>query len=212
MGPPGAGKGTQARHIVERYGLRHVATGDVLRENVQRDTELGRVAKGYMDSGQLVPDELIIDMLRALIADLPEGQGVLLDGFPRTVAQAEALESMLDALGRRVDLALDIEVPADVLVERLSSRWICRTCGTSYNAATHPPQTPGVCDLDGGELYQRDDDTPGAVRKRLEVYAEQTAPVSAFYENCGVRRVLDGNRDRAVVEDAIDDAFAALAA
>ncbi len=211
MGPPGAGKGTQAGHLVFAYSLTHVATGDLLRNAVAAGTELGLEAKGYMDAGNLVPDALMIGLIRELAAELPEDAGLLLDGFPRTSAQAQALDEMLAELGRGIDVALDIRVPDDVLVERLSGRWICRTCQTPYNVNSAPPKVAGVCDLDGGELYQRDDDTADAVRNRLGVYAAQTAPVSEHYAASGVLATIDGNQSADQVRDDLDAAMASVA-
>ena len=207
MGPPGAGKGTQAGHLVDAYSLRHVATGDLLREAVAAGTPLGLEARRYMDAGNLVPDEVIIGMIRELVAKLPSTDGVLLDGFPRTAAQAEALDEMLAELGRAVNVVLDIRVPNDVLVDRLSGRWICRSCQTPYNVVTRPPKVAGVCDLDGGELFQRSDDTADAVRHRLEVYAEQTAPVADHYRTSGALVTIDGDREPADVRAALDAAM-----
>ena len=212
MGPPGAGKGTQAGHLVDAYGLTHVATGDLLRTAVASGTPLGVEAQGYMDAGNLVPDELIIGLIRELAAELPDERGLLLDGFPRTRAQAVALDEMLGQLDRDVDVVLDIRVPDDVLVERLSGRWICRTCQTPYNVNSRPPKVEGVCDLDGGELYQRDDDTADAVRNRLEVYAEQTEPVAGYYADEGTLVTIDGNRPPAEVRAALDEAMQPVAA
>lgn len=212
MGPPGAGKGTQAGHLVSAYSLRHVAMGDVLRTAVADGTELGRTAQGYMDRGELVPDEVIIGLLRDLIAALGDSEGVLIDGFPRTVAQAEALDQALDTLGRNVDVVLDISVPSDVLVGRLASRWICRDCQTPYNVNSNPPAQPGMCDACGGELYQRADDTSEAVSNRLAVYEAQTAPVSEYYRGRGLLRVIDGNQPLDTVQGAIDMELGALRA
>lgn len=211
MGPPGAGKGTQASNLVDTYGLEHLATGDVLRQAVNAGTDLGLQAKEYMNKGELVPDDVIIGMLRDLIAGLDGERGVLLDGFPRTVAQAEALESTLDSIGRSVDVALDITVPNDELLNRLASRWICKDCQTPFNANSNPPAKAEICDHCGGPLYQRDDDTPEAVRQRLQVYADQTAPVSAFYADRGLRSEIDGNQQPAAVQTAIDEAISAPA-
>ncbi len=211
MGPPGAGKGTQAAHLVAQYQLRHVATGDLLRSAVAAESELGMLAKGFMEAGQLVPDEVTIGLLRELVQGLASDEGVLLDGFPRTVAQAEALEQMLVELGRAVDVALDIRVPDAVLIERLSGRWICRSCGTPFNVNSRPPQVAGVCDTCGGELYQRADDTPHAVSNRLGVYLEQTAPVSSWYEHRGVLAVINGNQALPEVAAALDAAMPARA-
>jgi adenylate kinase len=204
MGPPGAGKGTQAAHLVNTYALRHVATGDLLRAAVAAGSELGMLAQGYMESGQLVPDDVTIGLLRELVRSLAPDEGVLLDGFPRTVAQAEALAHMLDELGRSVDVALDIRVPDSVLVERLSGRWICRSCGTPFNVNSKPPRMPGKCDACGGELYQRADDTATAVMQRLGVYAQQTAPVSQWYATQGVLATIDGNQSPESVQAALD--------
>lgn len=207
MGPPGAGKGTQSSHLMTRYSLRHVATGDLLREAVSTGTDLGVQAKQFMDSGELVPDELIIDVIRALVVDLDDSTGILLDGFPRTEAQALALDEMLGSHGRGVDVALDIKVPDSILVERLSGRWICRTCGTPYNVNSRPPKVAGVCDLDGGELYQREDDTAAAVLNRLGVYERQTAPVTDHYRTQDVLVEIDGDQTADEVRAALDDAM-----
>jgi adenylate kinase len=207
MGPPGAGKGTQAAHLVEEYGLRHIATGDLLRTAIADGTQLGLEAKAFMDKGDLVPDEVVIGLIRELVADLPEDSGILMDGFPRTRAQAVALDETLGALDRDVVVVLDIRVPDDVLVERLSGRWICRTCQTPYNVNTRPPKVEGVCDLDGGELYQRDDDTSDAVRHRLEVYARDTAPVASYYADHGSLVTIDGNQSADEVRAALDAAM-----
>lgn len=211
MGPPGAGKGTQSGHLVEAYGLRHVATGDLLREAVAAGTPLGLEAKSFMDAGNLVPDEVMIGLIRELAAELPAGAGLLFDGFPRTRAQAVALDETLAPLDRDVDVVLDVRVPDEVLVERLSGRWICRTCQTPYNVNSRPPATEGVCDRDGGELYQRDDDTADAVRNRLGVYAEQTAPVSSYYADQGTLVTIDGNRSPDEVRAALDAAMQSVA-
>jgi adenylate kinase len=212
MGPPGAGKGTQAGHLVSAYSLRHVATGDVLREAVAAGTELGKTAKGYMERGELVPDEVIIGLLRELIAGLADSEGVLIDGFPRTVAQAEALDETLAQLGREIDAVLDVTVPKDVLVERLASRWICRDCQTPFNVLSNPPAQKGVCDKCGGELYQRADDTSEAVTNRLDVYEAQTAPVSGYYRDKGLLREIDGNQPLDAVQESIDTELGALSA
>jgi adenylate kinase len=207
MGPPGAGKGTQAGHLVEAYGLRHVATGDLLRAAVEAETELGLKAKRYMDAGDLVPDRLIIDLIQEVASDLDDEAGLLLDGFPRTRAQAVALDGMLGPLDRDVDVALDIRVPTDVLVERLSGRWICRTCGTPYNVNSKPPKVDGTCDLDGGVLYQRTDDTADAVRHRLDVYERDTAPIAGYYRDHGSLVTIDGDQSPDEVRAALDAAM-----
>lgn len=206
MGPPGAGKGTQAAHLVERWSLRHVATGDLLRAQVADGSDLGREAQRYMDAGELVPDEVIIGMLRDFVCDLDKSDGVLLDGFPRTTAQAEALAAMLADLGRDIDVVLDVRVPDDMLVERLSGRWTCPACQTPYNLATRPPAVAGHCDRDGAELRQRDDDRPEAVRNRLAVYHRQTAPVADWYRAHGRLVAVDGDQSADVVQAVLDDA------
>ncbi|MCW2928057.1 MAG: adk [Thermoleophilia bacterium] len=212
MGPPGAGKGTQAGHLVDTYALTHVATGDLLRTAVAQESELGLEAKSFMDAGDLVPDELMIGLIHEVASKLPADRGILLDGFPRTRAQAVALDEMFGALDRDVVVVLDIRVPNDVLVERLSGRWICRTCQTPYNVNSRPPKVAGVCDLDGGELYQRSDDTADAVRNRLEVYEQQTAPVSGYYADHGSLVTIDGNQPLDEVRGALDAAMQPVAA
>lgn len=211
MGPPGAGKGTQASHLVGSYALRHVATGDVLRTAVAEGTELGITARHYMERGDLVPDELIIGLLRELVGSLSAGEGVLLDGFPRTRPQAEALDVMLDELGRGIDVVLDVRVPGDVLVQRLSGRWICRACQTPYNEQSNPPASAGTCDRCGGELYQRDDDRPESVANRLAVYERDTEPVSSYYADKGVLVTIDGNQPLDAVQAALDAAMSRAA-
>lgn len=207
MGPPGAGKGTQAAHLRDHYHLRHVATGDLLRDAVAHDTPLGQTARTYMDAGNLVPDDIIIAMLRELVESLGDEEGVLLDGYPRTVAQAEALDGLLGELERHVNVVLDIRVPAEVLVHRISGRWVCRTCQTPYNVTSHPPKVAGKCDLDGGELFQREDDAESAVRHRLDVYEAQTAPVSDYYLHRDVLATIDGNQPAEAVQAALDAAM-----
>lgn len=207
MGPPGAGKGTQSSHLVTKYGLKHVSTGDLLREAVSRKTPLGVEAQNYMDEGNLVPDELIIEMIKELVSKLDDSTGVLLDGFPRTEHQAEALDEMLREFGREVDVALDITVLDSTLIERLSSRWICRVCSTPYNVVSNPPKVEGVCDLDAGELYQRSDDTESAVKNRLEVYERQTAPVADHYRAADVLIEVDGDDTPSAVRASLDDAM-----
>lgn len=210
MGPPGAGKGTQAAHLASRYALRHVATGDLLRDAVAASTPLGVQARQFMDAGNLVPDDVIIALIRETAASLSSDAGLLLDGFPRTTAQAEALDSVLADLGREIDVVLDIRVPDDVIVERLSSRWICRTCQTPYNVVSRPPRVAGVCDVDGGELYQRTDDTPESVRNRLEVYRASTEPVAAYYAERSHLVRVDGDLPPDEVQAAVDEAMSSV--
>lgn len=206
MGPPGAGKGTQAQRLVDTHGFTHVSTGDLLREAVAQGTELGLSAKKFMDAGEYVPDEVIVGMIREFVQALPTDARVLYDGFPRTVAQASALDDMLSGLGRGVDRVLLIDVPDDVLVSRLSTRWLCRDCQRPYNVATQPPEVEGVCDHCGGELYQRSDDQPEAIRTRLGVYAEQTTPVAEHFAAAGLLERIDGNRAPGAVQESLDSA------
>ncbi len=195
LGPVGAGKGTQARRIAQRYHVPHVSSGDLLRAHRAQHTELGLAAMGYMDRGALVPDDLVIRMIVERMRQPDAGHGVLLDGFPRTVTQATALDDELKAEGRELKLALYLEVPFDVLVERAAHRWTCRTCGTTYDYRVNPPRQKGVCDIDGGELYQREDDRPAVVMERIKVYLQETIPVVDYYREHGILRPIDGTRD-----------------
>ncbi len=192
LGPPGAGKGTQAKRLIERYGIPQISTGDILRAAVREGTELGRKAKQYMDAGQLVPDEVVIGIIRERLKEADCARGFILDGFPRTVPQAEALKGVLAELGQALDHVVSIEVPDEDLVERLTGRRTCRGCGAMYHVRFSPPKQDGVCDRCGGELYQRDDDREDTIRARLKVYHDQTAPLVAFYEGEGLLRRVDG--------------------
>jgi adenylate kinase len=194
MGPPGAGKGTQAERLIDDFDLPYYATGDILRGAVKEESELGREAKEYMDRGDLVPDDLISKVVMERI-DSPEGEdGFILDGFPRTTNQAEVLEESLDRRGRSLTAAILIEVPDDEVLRRLSGRRICVKNGHVYHTDSNPPKNEGVCDLDGSRLIQRDDDKPETVKKRLEVYHEQTEPLIEWYEDKGLLRRFDGCR------------------
>ena len=195
LGPVGAGKGTQARRIAERYRVPHVASGDLLRSHRAQNTPLGQTAAEYMDRGALVPDDLVISMIIDRMRQPDANHGILLDGFPRTVAQARALDKELEAEGRSLKLALYLEVPFEVLVERAAGRWTCRTCQATYNYRVNPPRKPGVCDIDGGELYQREDDRPEVVSERIKVYLRDTVPVVDYYRDRGILREVDGTRD-----------------
>lgn len=186
LGPPGAGKGTLAVRLVESFGFRHLSTGDILREEVAKGSELGRLAKGYMERGELVPDEVILGMVRERVDG--ESDGFLLDGFPRTIAQAEGLEEIL-----HVHLVIYLELPEEEVVRRLSSRRVCKVCGANYNLITQPPRVPGVCDRCGGELYQRPDDREDVIRHRFRVYLEQSAPLVDYYERRGILRRVDAS-------------------
>ena len=195
LGPVGAGKGTQARMISRKYGVPHVASGDLLRAHRQQGTPLGKQAQVYMEKGALVPDELVISMILERLHQPDASHGVLLDGFPRTVAQARALDTELEAAGRGLRLALYLEVPFEVLVDLAANRWTCRTCQTTYNYRVNPPRKPGICDIDGGELYQREDDRLEVVSERIKVYVADTVPVVDYYRQRGILREIDGTRD-----------------
>jgi adenylate kinase len=194
LGPPGAGKGTQAKILIERYGIPQVSTGDMLREHRAKGTELGKKAQEYMDKGQLVPDEIILGMVKERLSQPDCQKGFILDGFPRTVAQAEALDKLLSEMGKKLDFALALIVPDDLLVERLTGRRTCKSCGMMYHIKYKPPKVEGKCDVCEGELYQRPDDNEETVRNRLKVYHEQTAPLIEYYKNKGILREIDGRK------------------
>ena len=204
MGLPGAGKGTQADRIVEKYGIPHISTGDMFRAAIKDGTELGVKAKSFMDQGALVPDEVTIGIVRERLSKPDCDEGFLLDGFPRTVPQAEALDALLKDLGKSIEYVLDIEVDTDELVARLSGRRICKVCGTSYHLIFNPPKVEDVCDKDGGELYQRADDNPETVMNRLEVNMNQTAPLLDFYGEKGVLTKINGQQDINLVFKDLD--------
>jgi adenylate kinase len=195
LGAPGAGKGTQAQILSERLGLAHVATGDLFRAAVRDETPLGLTAKGYMDRGELVPDAVTIEMLLERLAKPDASAGILLDGFPRNTAQAEVLDKALGEKGGRVDVAPYIEVPEADLVARLGGRWICRAAGHPYHELTRKPVKPGICDVDGSELYQRDDDKPATVQARLRQQLGALAMVVGYYRGHDVLRAVDGRGD-----------------
>lgn len=192
LGPPGAGKGTQAQAISQELKLAHISSGDIFRENLKKETELGKLAKGYMDRGELVPDDVTISMIEERLSRPDCAEGALLDGFPRTPAQAEALSVMLAKQGKQIDVVPLITVPAEVLVERLSGRWTCPTCGYVYHSVFNPPKQAGVCDADGAALYQREDDKPETVKNRIRVYESQTAPLIEYYQKRNLLAEVDG--------------------
>lgn len=192
LGPPGAGKGTQAKMLVETYGIPQISTGDMLREAVKNQTQLGLEAKKYMDAGQLVPDEVVIGLVKERLGRDDCAQGFMLDGFPRTVPQAEALDKVLAEMGKGIDHVISIEVPNDELLKRLTGRRTCRNCGQGYHVVFDPPKKDGVCDKCGGELYQRDDDNEATVANRLKVYEESTKPLIDYYQAKGLLRPIDG--------------------
>jgi adenylate kinase len=194
LGPPASGKGTQAARLREALGLPHVASGDLFRENLKNETELGLKAKVYMDRGELVPDDVTIGMVMGRLNRPDCAGGALFDGFPRTIAQAEALDQALAERGHRISVVPYIAVPDEVLVERVSGRRLCRVCGEAYHVKFNPPKRPGVCDNDGGELYQRGDDKPETVRKRLQVYWEQTSPLIDYYRDRGMLVEVNGDQ------------------
>jgi len=194
LGPPGAGKGTQAQVLAEKTGLAHISSGDIFRENLKNQTDLGKMAQGYMNRGELVPDDVTIGMIRERLNRPDCASGAILDGFPRTPAQAEALSQMLSEMNGKVVSVPYIAVPAEVLIERLSGRWTCRTCGKVYHSIYNPPKQAGKCDDDGGELYQREDDQPATVEKRIKVYLEQTSPLIEHYRQSGLLVEIDGTQ------------------
>lgn len=198
LGAPGAGKGTQSKRLVERYGIPQISTGDILREAVKNGTPLGVQAKSFMDRGALVPDEVVIGIVRDRCQREDCGEGFILDGFPRTTAQADALS----ALGIRIDNAIDIRVSKDFLVKRLSGRRVCKSCGDAYHLEFNPSKTDGRCDKCGGELFQRDDDREEVVLKRLETYENQTSPLVEYYKKKGLLHTINGEGD---IEAVFDD-------
>lgn len=207
VGPPGAGKGTQAQFIASHLSIPKISTGDIFRTNVNQGTELGREARAYMDRGDLVPDSVTIAMVRDRLAEGDAADGFLLDGFPRTLHQAKVLDEILDEMGGRLDVVVELVVDDDEVVRRLSGRRTCRVCGRVWHLDFDPPKLDGVCDQCGGELFQRDDDREETIRHRLEVYAEQTAPLIDFYADQGNLVGLDATGP---VEDVTDRAIGAL--
>lgn len=192
LGPPGAGKGTQAKQIVNDYGVVQLSTGDLLRENKKQGTELGHKAQLFMDRGELVPDDLILDMVEVELNKPALDNGYILDGFPRTVAQAEGLDKLLEKLGQKLDAVLVLDVPDEELVRRLTARRSCPSCGRIYNVLFNPPRLEGKCDDDGADLIQRSDDTEETALNRLEVYVKQTEPLIAYYKPSGLVKDING--------------------
>lgn len=211
LGPPGAGKGTQAQRISKELQLPHISSGDIFRENLKNQTELGKLAKGYIERGELVPDDLTISMIRERLSRPDCTQGALLDGFPRTPAQADALSQMLVGFDGRVNAVPYIKVPEQVLIERLTGRWTCRAQGHVFHQEFNPPAQPGICDLDGSELYQRDDDKVETVTNRIKVYFEQTMPLIEYYRREGSLIEIDGTRSiEAVADELLEKLSAAV--
>ena len=203
MGLPGAGKGTQAERIVDVYEIPHISTGDMFREAMKNETPLGKEAKSYIDKGELVPDSVTNGIVKDRLSQADTEKGFLLDGFPRTLAQAEELDTILEELGKKVDDVLNIHVAEDVLVDRLAGRIICRSCGATYHKTNNPPKVEGTCDRCGShDFYQREDDKPETVKNRLEVNIKNSEPILAYYEDKGLLHTIDGDRDiDAVFED-----------
>ena len=195
LGAPGAGKGTQAHMIAEKYHLPHVSTGDIFRANIKNGTELGKEAKDYMDRGELVPDELTVRILLDRVAQEDCKNGYILDGFPRNIPQAEVLEKELEKLGEKIDAAIDMEVPDESIIRRMSGRRACSSCGATYHIVNVPPKKEGICDVCGEALILRDDDKEETVQKRLDVYHEQTQPLIEFYTQKGILKTVDGTQD-----------------
>ena len=198
LGPPGAGKGTQAKCIEEEYQIPQISTGDILRDAAQKGTALGKKASSYMDRGELVPDEVMLDLIRSRLSQPDCEGGFILDGFPRTIKQAEGLATLLEDMGQEVDAVLSRDADRALLIKRLLARRVCKACGADYNVITHPPKQEGVCDRCGGQVIQRADDNEETIRNRLEVYEKQTAPLRDFYTKRGLLKNIDG---RGTVDD-----------
>jgi adenylate kinase len=209
VGPPGSGKGTQASRLQELLHLPHVASGDLFRENLKNQTPLGLQAKAYMERGDLVPDDVTIAMVMERLKQPDCADGAILDGFPRTIAQAEALDGILKEMGTSLKVVPYIKVSDEVLLARLSGRWICRQCGAVYHTLYNPPKVPGRCDICGGELYQRPDDRPEVAKNRLRVYFEQTAPLIRYYRGRGLLVEIDGEKEIEEVQAALEAAIKA---
>jgi len=207
LGPPGVGKGTQAKLVAETNGLPHISSGDLFRENIKNETELGKLAQSFMNKGELVPDDVTIGMIRDRLSRPDCKDGALLDGFPRTTVQAEALEKLLAEFGGKVNYVPYITASEATLIERLSGRWTCKAQGHVFHEKHNPPKKSGVCDLDGSELYQRDDDKAETVTRRIQVYFTQTAPLIAYYRERGLLSEIDGDRP---IEKVTADLLAVL--
>ena len=204
LGAPGAGKGTQAKKIAAKYQIPHVSTGDIFRANIKNGTELGMKAKSYMDAGGLVPDEITIGMLLDRIHEADCENGYVLDGFPRTIPQAESLTEALAGMDEKIDYAVNVDVPDENIISRMSGRRACLNCGATYHIVYNPPKQEGVCDVCGDKLVLRDDDKPETVQKRLSVYHDQTQPLIEYYEKAGVLKQVDGTQDmEAVFQDIV---------
>jgi len=204
LGPPGAGKGTQADHIVDEYGIPHISTGDMLREAIKNETSVGLEAKNYIDKGELVPDDVIVRMVKERLGRPDCEKGFILDGFPRNLEQGRALDDALNELDVNLNSVVYVNVPEDVVIERLSGRRICRSCGVNYHVKYMPPKEEGVCDKCGGEVYQRPDDKPETIKNRLAVYRQQTADLISYYEDRGLLVEIPGDKTVEEVTREID--------
>ena len=209
LGAPGAGKGTQAKRIAEKYTIPHISTGDIFRANIKNGTELGKKAKEYMDQGALVPDELTCDLVMDRIQQDDCKNGFVLDGFPRTIPQAEALDEALNKIGQKMDYAIDVDVPDENIVNRMGGRRACLSCGATYHVEFNPTKAEGICDACGAQTVLRDDDKPETVQKRLTVYHEQTQPLIDYYSKKGILKEVDGTMDMEAVFQAIIDILGA---
>lgn len=209
LGAPGAGKGTQAKQIADKYNIPHISTGDIFRANIKEGTELGKKAKTYMDQGLLVPDELVVELVADRIQQDDCKNGFVLDGFPRTIPQAEALDAALEKINEKMDYAIDVDVPDENIIRRMSGRRACLSCGATYHIVSIPTKTEGICDRCGSNVVLRDDDQPETVKKRLEVYHEQTQPLIDYYKNQGILRTVDGVQP---MEDVFGDIVEILGA
>jgi adenylate kinase len=211
LGPPGAGKGTQANRAAKRYGVPHLSTGDMLRDAVAQGTELGRLAKPLMERGELVPDDIVMGMVEERLARPDSAQGFIFDGFPRTVPQAEQLDKILVRRGLGKPLVIEFHVSPETLLHRVSGRWTCSVGGETYNIYERPPKVPGICDVDGGKLIQRSDDSPDIVRERLAAYDRKTKPLADYYRQHGVLETVDGSKGVEEVSRALNGIFARAA-
>ncbi|PKM83728.1 MAG: adenylate kinase [Firmicutes bacterium HGW-Firmicutes-13] len=211
LGPPGAGKGTQAERIVKKYNIPHISTGDIFRAALREGTEMGLKAKGYMDKGQLVPDEVVVGVVTERLRKPDCNKGFLLDGFPRNVNQAEALDKVTEHMGIKMDGVVNVDVPDEELIDRLTGRRMCKACGASFHVTFKPPKVRNICDSCGGELYQRDDDTVETAKERLEVYHSQTSPLIDYYTKKGIILNIDGSQDMEMVFSDITMALDKLA-
>lgn len=209
LGPPGAGKGTQAVRIVEKYNVPHISTGDIFRKNIKEGTELGKKAQEYMNAGQLVPDELVVDLVKDRLLQDDCKEGFLLDGFPRTIFQAEQLDKFLEENGQKMDIVINFNVSKDTLMARLTGRRVCKSCGASYHIINVPPKQEGICDTCGGVLEQRKDDNAETAENRINVYDEQTAPLIGYYKESGVLADFDGEKPLDEIFDQIVEAIGA---